>query len=142
MPRMDGNGSEVVWDVDGRENRARYVSARSGLAPTRALAGDDETTADDAYRLASQGTALVWDGDYHNAWQLLQAMARRIDRKRKATTNDEPLAAFNAYRQTQAQRSNLMGLLLVPLKNGHVPLRRAPDVSLAVTEALGPIDGA
>ena len=56
------------------------------------------------------------------------------------------MAAFNAYRQVQAQRSSLLGLLLVPLRDGHVPLRRAPDVSSAVSEAtakrrasIGPI---
>ena len=31
--------------------------------------------ADTAYRLACEGTALLWRGDYHNARQLLQAMA-------------------------------------------------------------------
>src|SRR3569833_1986123 len=137
MPRMDEPGGEIVWETEGGERRARYVSARAGSTPSRAIAANDETTADDAFRAASQGTALVWSGDYHNARQLLQAMARRLDRKRKAQARDAPAAAFNAYRQAQAQRSNLLGLLLVPLNDGHVPLRRAPDVSVAVREALG-----
>ena len=138
---MDGDGGEIIWAVDGREHRARYLSARGGTAPKRALAADDETTADAAFRLASQGTALVWGGDYHNGRQLLQALARRFDRKRTAAASGDPAAAFNAYRQAQAQRSNLMGLLLVPVTDGHVPLRRAPDVSLALREALGAVAG-
>jgi methylase of polypeptide subunit release factors len=138
---MDGDGGEIVWEADGSEQRARYVSARGSSAPSRAISANDETTADDAFRAASQGTALVWSGDYHNARQLLQAMARRFDRKRKALTRDDPADTFNAYRQTQAQRSNLMGLLLLPLKDGHLPLRRAPDVSAALSEALGPVVG-
>lgn len=138
---MDGVNGEVVWEAGGGEKRARYVSARGGSAPSRAMPANDETTADDAFREASQGTALIWSGDYHNARQLLQAMARRFDRKRRPATSDAPLAAFNAFRQTQAQRSNLLGLLLVPLTDGHVPLRRAPDVSVAVREALGQVEG-
>lgn len=138
---MDWDGGEVGWDVDGREHRARFLSARGGTAPKRAVAVNDETTADAAFRLASQGTALVWGGDYHNARQLLQAMARRFDRKRASPPSGDPTAAFNAYRQSQGQRSNLLGLLLVPLLNGQIPLRRAPDVSVAVKEALGMIDG-
>src|SRR3569833_2298342 len=141
MPRMDGVAGEIVWTTDEGGKRARYVSARGASAPSRAMVANDETAADDAFRAASQGTALVWEGDYHNARQLLQAMARRFDRKRKPPATDDPAAAFNAYRQTQAQRSNLMGLLLVPLKDGRVPLRRAPDVSIAVSEALGTIEG-
>jgi len=141
MRVMDGDGGEIVWEADGSEHRARYVSARGSSAPTRVISANDETTAADAFRAASQGTALVWSGDYHNARQLLQAMARRFDRRRKATASDNPVAAFNAYRQTQAQRSNLMGRLLVPLRDGQVPLRRAPDVSWAVNEALGTIKG-
>ena len=40
---------------------------------TRMLEVDDTLKADAAYRLASEGTQLVWRGDYHNARQLLQA---------------------------------------------------------------------
>jgi methylase of polypeptide subunit release factors len=141
MPRMDQDGGEISWEVDGRQHRARYLSARGGAAPRRAVATNDETTADAAFQLASQGTALVWNGDYHNGRQLLQAMARRFDRKRAPATNDDPAAAFNAYRQSQAQRANLTGLLLLPIADGRVPLRRAPDVAVAVAEAIGAVDG-
>jgi hypothetical protein len=42
---------------------------------------DDRTNADVAYRLACEGTALLWRGDFQNARQLLQALARRADHK-------------------------------------------------------------
>ena len=138
---MEWDGGEVSWEVGGREHRARYLSARGAAAPKRAVTANDETTADAAFRLASQGTALIWGGDYHNGRQLLKAMARRFDRKRTVATGDHPASTFNAYRQAQAQRSNLLGLLLVPLTDGQVPLRRAPDVSAAVAEAIGAVDG-
>ena len=77
---MDGVSGEIVWATGGGEIRARYVSARGGSAPSRAMAANDETTADDAFRATSQGTALVWDGDYDNARQLLQAKARLLVR--------------------------------------------------------------
>lgn len=137
---MSDSADEIVWEADGQQHRARFVSARGGIAPKRAIPADDETTADDAFRLASQGTALVWSGDYHNARQLLQALGRRFDRKRKLIAGDDPAVAFHAYRQSQAQRANLFGLLLVPLSGNRVPLRRAPDISVAVAEALGPIE--
>lgn len=97
-------------------------------------------TADAAYRLACEGTALLWRGDYQNARQLLQAMARRIERKpRKQSAS--PLDAFNAHRQAQAQRARTLGMLLIPLEADYsIALRRAPDVKDACREAYGPAD--
>ena len=51
------------------------------MPPARMLVVDDSLSADKAYKLACEGTTLLWRGDYHNARQLLQAMARRVDRK-------------------------------------------------------------
>jgi methylase of polypeptide subunit release factors len=101
------------------------------------MVADDRITADAAYRLASEGTALLWRGDFQNARQLLQAMARRIDRKpRKAASS--PLEAFNFHRQAQSQRARTLGMLLLPLEaDFSIPLRRAPNVKEACAEAYG-----
>ncbi|MFT5533416.1 MAG: polypeptide subunit release factor methylase [Candidatus Paceibacteria bacterium] len=98
---------------------------------------DDRTTADAAYRLACEGTAMLWRGDFQNARQLLQAMARRCDRKpHKAAST--PLDAFNFHRQAQSQRARTLAMLLMPFDSDHtLPLRRAPDVQVACTEAYG-----
>jgi methylase of polypeptide subunit release factors len=101
------------------------------------MVADDRITADAAYRLASEGTALLWRGDFQNARQLLQAMARRIDRKpRKAASS--PTEAFNFHRQAQSQRARTLGMLLLPLEADFgIPLRRAPNVKEACAEAYG-----
>jgi hypothetical protein len=114
------------------------------------LVADDSMPADQAYRLACEGTALLWRGDYHNARQLLQALARRIDRQQArrqgkappAADASQPAAAFNRHRQTQAQRARILGMLLLPLDADYaIPLRRAPDLRQACLEAYGPADG-
>lgn len=122
---------------------ALWRSERGAPPPKRVVVADDTTTADTAYRLACEGTALLWRGDFHNARQLLQALARRADntpaRKRKKAA--EPVAlgdAFNLHRLAQSQRSRMLGLLLVPFNADYsIPLRRAPDVRLACAEAWG-----
>src|SRR5690606_25920705 len=79
-----------------------------------------------------------WQGDYHNARQLLQAMARRIDRKPRKPA--APEAAFHLYRQAQGQRARTLSMLLLPFDAGfRIPLRRAPDVAQACLEAYGPV---
>jgi methylase of polypeptide subunit release factors len=102
---------------------------------------DDRMTADAAYRLACEGTALLWRGDFQNARQLLQALARRADRKplKSAAT---PAESFHLYRQAQSQRARTLAMLLLPLESDYsLPLRRAPDVRQACVEAYGAEDG-
>ena len=134
----------IHWHEGGAGHAALWRSERGAPAPKRVVLADDTTTADAAYRLACEGTALLWRGDFHNARQLLQALARRADntpaRKRKKAAEPVALAdAFNLHRLAQSQRSRMLGMLLVPFNADYsIPLRRAPDVRLACAEAWGP----
>lgn len=115
--------------------------------PKRVVVADDRMTADTAYRLACEGTAMLWRGDFQNARQLLQAMARRIDRKpkkaRKPVPVVSPTQAFHLHRQAQSQRARTLAMLLLPLDADYsIPLRRAPDVRQACIEAYGEGHGA
>lgn len=132
--------SEVVrWVEDGVERSAVWRSASGAPPPRKIQVADDSMKADDAYRLACEGTALLWRGDFQNARQLSVAIAKRTDRKpRKAS--DDPAAAFHLHRQTQSRRAKILGMLLVPLEAEQViALRRAPELSEAVLAAYGPI---
>ena len=94
--------------------------------------------ADTAYRLACEGTALLWRGDFHNARQLLQAMGRRIDRK-PSRRGDSPADSFRLHRRARSHRARVLGRLLVLLEDDYnLVLRRAPDVRQACAEAYGP----
>nr|WP_078870867.1 class I SAM-dependent methyltransferase [Streptomyces caatingaensis] len=125
-------------DDSGEERRARWRSENGAPPPERVVVADDRMNADTAFRLACEGTSLLWNGDFHNARQLLAAMARRVDRKppRPGAT---PTETFHRYRQAQSRRTRILGMLLVPFEPGHVvPLRRAPDVRAACEQAYGP----
>ena len=131
------------WTENDEPHEALWRSEAGVNPPKRVRVADDTMNADTAYRLACEGTALLWRGDYHNARLLLQALARRIDRRPKKLapkgTKLEPGQAFHLHRKAQAERARVLGHLLVPLDAGHViPLRRAPDVAAACTEAWGP----
>ncbi|MEQ1661541.1 MAG: class I SAM-dependent methyltransferase [Thiobacillus sp.] len=130
------------WAEADAPHTANWRSENLSPPPKRVQIADDRITADAAFRLASEGTALLWRGDYQNARQLLQAMARRIDRKpRKPATS--PTEAFNFHRQAQSQRARTLGMLLLPLDaDFSIPLRRAPDVKAACGEAYGVADAA
>jgi len=133
----------IEWTEGGVTRTSRWHSESGTLPPTRVVLADDSITADAAYRLASEGTGLLWRGDFQNARQLLQAMARRIDRKpRKAAAPSTSVAAFHLYRQAQSQRARTLGMLLLPFEADYrVPLRRAPDVQQTCIEAYGPAHG-
>jgi SAM-dependent methyltransferase len=130
-------------DEDGETRSALWRSESGAPLPTRVVVADDRIKADVAYRLAGAGTAILWRGDFPNARQLLAAMARRVDRKRRVhlPVPCQPALAFHQYRQTRAQRARTLGMLLVPFDAGCViPLRRAPDVRQACVEAGCPTD--
>lgn len=131
----------VSWTEAGQACSARWRSESGAPPPTRVAIADDSMTADKAYRLACEGTALLWRGDFQNARQLLNAMARRADRK-PPKPGSSPAEAFHFHRQAQSRRARILGMLLVALEDGYdVRLRRAPDVRLACTEAYGPGEG-
>jgi methylase of polypeptide subunit release factors len=139
----------ISWNTpDGATASATWRSG-SGLAvPKKVILADDQMTADVAYHHALAGTALLWRGDFQNARQLLQAMARRIDHKPARTSRAKavkaakapptPLEAFHLHRLAQSQRARTLGMLLIGFDADYtIPLRRAPDVQLACNEAWG-----
>jgi hypothetical protein len=123
---------------------ARWRSESGTPPPKRVVVGDDTITADAAYHLACEGTAILWRGDFQNARLLLQALARRTDRKPRkgpAAAAASSAEAFHLHRQTQSQRARTLGMLLLPFESDHtIPLRRAPDVRDACTEVYGAAD--
>ncbi|MFI1332425.1 methyltransferase [Streptomyces sp. NPDC020845] len=137
----------IEWTEAGRARDARWRSENGAPPPRRVATADDHMTADTAYRLACEGTALLWCGDYQGARQLLSAMARRADRgprrpRRRRAPAASPAEAFHQHRQAQSRRARVLGMLLVPLDGDYgVPLRRAPDVRQACAEAYGPAEG-
>jgi methylase of polypeptide subunit release factors len=135
----------VSWTEADEARSADWRSEGGTPPPKRVVVADDTISADAAYRLACEGTAILWRGDFQNARQLLQAMARRIDRKPAAKKKDGeviPLSeAFNKHRLAQSQRARTLGMLLLPFDAEFtVPLRRAPDVRQACLEAYGKVE--
>lgn len=134
----------VCWQEAGIDHTARWRSEAGVVPPDRIVAVDDSLTADAAYRLARDGTALLWRGDYQNARNLLQALARRADRKPRSGAQKAPATpaeAFHQHRQTQGERARILGALLVPLTADYrIPLRRGQEVQQACREALGEDD--
>ena len=132
--------STIHWNEDGIDHSARWRSESGSPPPKRVVIADDRMNADIAYRLACEGCALLWRGDFQNARQLLSAMARRADikpKKHKAPPAT-PIDAFNFHRQAQSQRARTLNMLLLPFNADHsIPLRRAPDVRAACEQAYG-----
>lgn len=129
----------LLWQDNGLSQKTLWWSERASKAPSKVVLADDTMNADKAYKLACEGTGLLWRGDFQNAKQLLQALARRID---KAKVNkkggaeaepQEPVQLFHRHRQAQAQRANVLHKVLIQIQpDRSIALRRAPDVSAAI----------
>jgi 16S rRNA G1207 methylase RsmC len=137
----------INWDEAGQTCSAKWHS-ENGIAPHKKIQiGDDTLTADLAYRMACEGTAILYRGDFQNARQLLQALVRRVDKPSKKSNRADkvakektksPLDTFNLHRLSQSQRARILGMLLIQVNADHtISLRRAPDVAQACFEAYG-----
>ena len=140
----------ISWSDSGQAHEALWRSESGATAPRRVVVADDTLPADTAYRLACEGTGLLWQGDFQNARMLLQALMRRVDRKPpKAAAKAAPkmaeataAEAFHLHRQAQAQRARVLSSLLIALEGDYaIDLRRAPDLRQACTEAWGAATG-
>ncbi|WP_397476216.1 methyltransferase [Pusillimonas sp.] len=130
----------VSWVENDAPRTALWLSEHAGKPPRRIVVVDDTLNADAAFQLANQGTHMLWRGDYHNARQLIDALARRVDKKKRGKAALSPQQAFNQHRLAQSRRARLLGSLLLPLEAGaRIPLRRAPDVAAACNAVLGPL---
>ena len=137
------------WIEDGEARSALWRSESGAPPAAHVVIADDRTTADDAYGLACQGTALLWRGDFQNARQMLTALASRAERQRRkpkkpaaSSPPTSPAEVFHLHRQARSQRARTLGALLIPLDGDYgIPLRRAPDIRQACEEAYGPAEG-
>jgi len=130
----------ITWNESNKACKANWRSESGMPPPKRVRIADDTMKADEAYRLACEGTALLWRGDFQNAKQLLQAMSRRNTRKaeRSRKTAELPGEAFHLHRQAMSQRARTLAMILIPLDADYdIPLRRAPDMRQACNEAYG-----
>ena len=140
----------IQWEEDGEQLSARWHS-ENGIRPhQKVVLADDTLTADLAYRLACEGTAMLYRGDFQNARQLLQALVRRVDKPSKKShradrlekeKSKSSLDTFNLHRLSQSQRARILGMLLIQVNADHsISLRRAPEVAHACSEAYGKQD--
>lgn len=140
----------IHWtDADGTARQARWRNEGGQPAPRKVVLADDRMPADTAYKLACEGTALLWQGDFQNARHLLQALGRRLDqqaRRATRTARARPLKAggqapapgarqpsradspgspeaarqaFHQHRQQQGHRARILGMLLLPFEADH-----------------------
>jgi SAM-dependent methyltransferase len=133
----------LEWEEGGVRRTARWRSEAGVPPPRRVEPVDDTLTADAAVRLATAGTGLLWRSDFHNARHLLQAIARRLDRRQsRRAAAASPLEGFHQHRLAQGQRASILGRVLVELAGDYaIALPRAPDLREACTQAWGPPDG-
>jgi SAM-dependent methyltransferase len=137
----------IHWLDDGKACEALWRS-HSGTPPAkRVVVTDGKMTADEAYGLACQGTALLWRGDFQQARRMLSALGNRADRAARksrtsaATSVAGPADAFHLYRQARSQRARTLNALLIPLNDDYtIPLPGAPDIRQACAEAYGPAE--
>ena len=99
-----------------------------------------EISANELLKHARDNTACIWQGDFHNAKQILAALKKRIRKPegKTQTPPDDIQTAFHRHRMQQAQQSRLINMLAVEIgADFTLDLPRAPDVSAALQDVYG-----
>lgn len=97
-----------------------WQSAHAWLAPRRLVLATDTLSTEDAYRAVSQGTALLWQGDFQQARQMLAAIKRRLNNKARSFESVTWPERFHRIRLQRSQAARQAGLLLIQVKPGYV----------------------
>lgn len=98
----------------------------------------DDCSANQAYQWINQGAHLLWLGDYLNGVQLLSALKRRVDKKRKEHSGPINAETFHRHRMFQSQKASLLNRLLLKVGPGYtLDLKRAPNLRAACEVAFG-----
>lgn len=111
--------------------------------PRRVVCADDTMPADTAYRLACEGTALLWRGDSQRAPAAAghgPALGAQAPQGGQARGSDKPgrPQAFHLHRQAQGQRARVLAMLLIALEGDYaIALRRAPRLARRLHRSLG-----
>lgn len=127
---------EVRFTFEASE--ALWRSESGSPAPARLFRVDDTLTADAALSRVRRSEHLLYEGDFHNARQLLSAMSRRLE-KHKPRVPAAPLESFRAERIARQREHETLSRILVALDPAYMlHLRRAPVVADACTAVWGP----
>jgi methylase of polypeptide subunit release factors len=148
---------EIAWQKPGQSDNQsdgqssdqmvvrNWISESEIPLPKNIILADETLTVDSFLLIASQGSACIWQGDFQLAKQLLQSAQKRIDQdeaSKDQTTCHTLLDQFLCQRRFQAHKAHLLSRLLICVdKKFKISLQRAPDVSIALGEALGTVSG-
>ena len=115
-----------------------WLSHSSIKPPTQLQYSDkhQNLSTEQALKLWRDKTATVWQGDYHQAKALLDAVKRRLHKPLK--TSGDVLDTFHKWRLQQQQRSQLLSHLLVEVNaNWQLNIARSPNIQAACKQAFG-----
>src|SRR5690606_41216322 len=71
----------IQWTESDTERSVGWRSESGARPPRRVITADDRMNADTAHKLACEGTALLWRGDYRTARRAPGATRPRIARQ-------------------------------------------------------------
>jgi len=115
-----------------QEASFNWKSQNAIACPSEFVVLGDQSNADEALSLARQGKGLLWQGDFHLARQMLVALTKRVEVRKKAhrTQTSKSLSEqFHAHRLQLTQQHQLLNRLCIQIEGDHtIALPKAPQV--------------
>ena len=131
----------IDWDQYCETFHVNWHSGNGWPAPRRLLRVSADLSADQALKLLTQGTALLWEGDFHQGRQLLSSIKRRLVTRLSIEPSAPMPEAFHKLRLARSQQARLLGMILIRVEPGwSLSLSRALPIDAACRAASGEID--
>ena len=111
-----------------------YYSNNQHKPPKQAIVVQ-QSNAQHIIQAGRNNIATLWQGDFHQAKQVLSAVKKHSKIIPKYA--DDPTQAFHRYRLAQSQNSRLVNMLLVPInQHNMLDLSRAPEIKNVLKSTL------
>jgi len=124
-----------------QEASFNWKSQNAIACPSEFVVLGDQSNADEALSLARQGKGLLWQGDFHLARQMLVALTKRVEVRKKAhrTQTSKSLSEqFHAHRLQLTQQHQLLNRLCIQIEGDHtIALPKAPQVKDVLQHVWG-----
>lgn len=131
----------INWDRYCQTHTVNWHSGNNWPAPKRLQPVTTALSADQALKVLTQGTALLWEGDFHQGRQMLGSIKRRLLERLTIEPNAPMPEAFHKFRLARSQQARLLGMILIRVEPGWVlRLGRALPIEAACSTTLGKID--
>lgn len=128
----------VTWTAFHARHETHWASNNQWPPPKRLIELRASISVDQILPVMQQGTAILWQGDFHQGRQILLAIKRRLTSQLSKVVSSAMPEGFHQMRLARSQHARTLGAFLIQIDAGWMLANpRSPDIRAACEMAYG-----